>query len=122
MADKTIAFDVHAKQDGIAIAIGHSRDNSQKIAGRLALCPQFLSRARIESNAAGLHCPGAGFSIHEANHQDIACGIVLHYCWNQAIHFVKINLHLALVFRLAHKQKPADLRLGGPSILMIALN
>src|SRR5258708_31867045 len=48
----------------------------------------------MKSNAAGLQGSGPGFSIHKADHQDFPGGIVLHYCWNQAIHFVKINRHL----------------------------
>src|SRR5579859_8273467 len=95
MADQTVAFHEDAKQDSVTIAVRQSGNYAQPVAGGLALHPQLLPRAGIESHIAGFDSSGIRLGVHKAHHQHLARGIFLHDRRRQPFHFVKVYYHVA---------------------------
>ena len=81
-------------QERVLVAILQDIDNLEEITTRLALGPELLPGAAIESNLAGLYRFLIGFFVHEAQHQDFARVVVLYDGGNKAAHFLKIQFHI----------------------------
>ena len=91
MADKAIAFDDYFEDQGVVIAVGRSRYDAESVAAGFALHPELLAGAAPEGYKAGFEALGIAYGIQEAQHEDLAGGIVLNNAWDEAVHFVEID-------------------------------
>jgi hypothetical protein len=84
----------HLHQHRIAIAIGRDLLHHQPVPGAFALEPQLAPRAAIEGGEAGLHRLAEGLFVHVADHQNAARGVVLNDGGDEAVRFLKIQIHV----------------------------
>src|SRR4051812_35085747 len=68
---------MRADQHGIGVAINAELYDGQRVAARLTLLPQALSRARPEVNDAGLAGQPQRLGVHPREHEDGAALRVL---------------------------------------------
>ena len=95
MADHALAQHAHLQQDGVAIAIGRRRDHLQPVARGLTLGPKLVAGAAEKSDVAGPQGLLKRLAIHEAQHQNLAVGRILHDGGQQALHLVEVDLCLS---------------------------
>ncbi len=78
VADHAFAQHSHLQQNGVAIAVGRSRDHFQPVAGGLTLGPKLVAGAAEKRDVAGPQRLFERLAIHEAQHQHLAAGCILH--------------------------------------------
>src|SRR5215472_11510688 len=105
MAYDSHTFDFYANEYGIAIAISAGGNHAEPIARRLALCPQFLSRAAEKCDISAAKSTFECFLIHESDHQHCAVGVTLYDGRNQAAQFIEVKFDIHFV--LLKSKKPA---------------
>jgi hypothetical protein len=84
-------FDAHEERIGVAIHADFV--HLQHVAARLAFFPKFVARAAEKHHFTGALRLGEGLWIDEAEHQHVACALVLDYGGYQSAAFLKVNLH-----------------------------
>src|SRR5690606_16796734 len=72
MTGSAVALDADLEPDGILVAIGAQFGDPQEIAGRLALFPQLLPRARPEMRNPGVEGARKRFRVHMGKHEQLA--------------------------------------------------
>lgn len=107
MTDDARAFDLHAQQQSVAIAICVGRDYFQPVTGTLAFGPELISRAAEEGDVAFREGELSGLAVHEADHQDFAVGGVLHNCREKAVELIEIEF-VASYKSSQRNKKPAE--------------
>ena len=124
MTDHALALHPHLQQNGVAIAVGRGRDHFEAVAGGLALGPKLVAGAAEKSDIAGPQRLFKRFPIHEAQHQHLAAGRILHDGGQQPLHFVEIDFLCSHGFRhgfskfAAKNKKPAVAnRVSGPNLV-----
>ena len=91
MADHAFAFHADAQQHGVAVAVGRGRDDLQAVAAGLAFYPKALSGTAGESGGSASDGPLVGLAVHEAEHEDLPAGFVLHDRRRQPLHLVEVD-------------------------------
>ena len=91
MADHTFPLHPHLQQNGVAIAVGRGRNHFEPVAGSLTLGPKLVAGAAEKRDVSGPQRLLKGLPIHEAQHQHLAAGCVLHNRGQQPLHLVEIN-------------------------------
>src|SRR5580658_11210620 len=109
MANQPVAFNFHAEEQRVVVAIGGDGDDLQAVATWLAFHPKLLPCAAPKSNKAGFERFRVTGGVQKSQHQHLARLRVLHDSWYQAVHFFKINVFhvFFLVFGFAAIREPA---------------
>ena len=111
MADHTFSLDLDPQQQRVAVTVGRGRNQLQPVAGCFPFRPELAAGAAEKRHVTGQERALARLAIHEAQHQHFPIGGILHDGRRQALHLVKIDLHLHSV--LSHdrpkNKKPAEL-------------
>src|SRR5689334_22124700 len=77
VANKSIAFHFHAKQQGVAVAVGGCGDDAQAVSTGLPFHPELLSCPAPEGNKACLQRLGVACGVEEPEHQHFAGARIL---------------------------------------------
>src|SRR6266568_3096565 len=128
VAYQSVAFDLHAEQQCVTVAVGCGGDYAQAIAACLALHPKLLAGAAPEGHEACLQSLGIAGCIEKAQHQNFPRLCVLHDARHKTVHLVEVNCCCLIAHYLPvpswiapECKKPADLVAGGLCWFLISL-
>ena len=80
-------------KQGVVVAVGENLHHVEEVAAFFALGPQLVARAAIECHQLGVQRLLVGFLVHEAQHQHFLCHRILDDGRDEAVHFLKIQIH-----------------------------
>src|SRR5438105_14230498 len=112
MANQTSSLDSYPQQKSVAIAIGSGRYQLEAVAGGLALRPKLVAGTAEKSNVPTPERQLERLPIHEAEHEHLAAGRVLHDGGQKPLHFVEVNLSIHALSRICLKIKSPPSRIA----------